>query len=205
LLLLGLLDEFPQLNIINDAVYDHIHRANVKRPVSIFALANSEQRKRVFEVNSLAKSYAYPAIRSGWAVGDGSIIASMQELKDPMLGPLNNIAQLVAISALAHTEPNYHDRVNKIYDERLKLVHDKLHKITGFGTRIPDGAFYYFADFSGVKHINVNEIVKKLADRNIKVASGTKFGAPNCIRINCGANEKILSAICNAIVDICRS
>lgn len=207
LMLLSLLDEFPQLNIINDAVYDHIHRADVKRPISIFALANIEQRKRVYEVNSLAKSFSYPAIRAGWAVGDKDIIAAIQETKDPMLGPLNNIAQLVTISALNYTkklEPGYHKKVNEIYDERLKLVHDKLHKIKGFHTEMPAGAFYYFADFSGVKHINVNEIVKKLADQNIKVASGTKFGAPNHIRINCAANEKQLASICDAIVEICK-
>ena len=201
--LLELLEEFPQLNIINDAVYDHIYRANAPLPISIFALANIAQSARVFEVNSLAKSYSYPAIRAGWAVGAEAIIAAIQETKDPMLGPLNNIAQLVTISALKYTGEDYHAKVNAVYDARLKLVHEKLHQIQGFKTKMPEGAFYYFADFTGVK-LTADEIVKAVAAKNIKLAAGAKFGAPNCIRINCGAHEDALEKICDAIVEACR-
>ncbi len=201
--LLGLLEEFPQLNIINDAVYDHIYRHETKKPVSIFTIANASQRKRVFEVNSLAKSYSYPAIRAGWAVGDEAVMAAIQETKDPMLGPLNNIAQLVTISALKYTPEDYHKKVNAVYDERLKMVHDKLHMIKGFKTKMPAGAFYYFADFSGLE-ITAEQIVKKLAGQGIKLSYGGKFGAPNCIRINCGAKPETLEKICDAIIAACK-
>ena len=183
-------------------MYDHIYRADAPRPISIFALADEAQSKRVFEVNSLAKSYSYPAIRAGWAVGDEAVMAFIQETKDPMLGPLNNIAQLVTISALKHTRRNYHADGNFIYDERLKLVHEKLRRIKGFKTKMPAGAFYYFADFSGLE-ITAEEIVKQCAARNIKLSWGAKFGAPDCIRINCGAKPEVLGKICDAIVEIC--
>jgi aspartate aminotransferase len=201
--LLELVDEFPWLNIINDAVYDHILRAKTAKPANIFALSNVTQKQRVFEVNSLAKAFAYPAIRAGWAIGDEKVIAEIQESKDPILGPLNNIAQLVTISALVHTPSDYPDSIRKIYDARLKLVHDKLHQIKNFKSEIPPAAFYYWADFTGV--IAVKDLAQKLKARNILVSEGAKFGEPNCIRINCGASDEALTKICDAIVDICAS
>jgi aspartate aminotransferase len=199
--LLGLIDEFPNLNIINDAVYDHILRAGVAKPTNIFALGNNAEKKRVFEVNSLAKAYAYPAIRAGWAIGEERVIAEIQESKDPILGPLNNIAQLVTISALVHTPSDYLEKVKAVYDRRMKLVHDKLHQIKGFESEIPPAAFYYWADFSGV--IDVKDLIHKLKAKNILLSDGAKFGDPNCIRINCGASDEALTAICDAIVETC--
>ena len=203
--LLTFLDEFPNLNIINDTVYDHILRKGITNPMNMFALATDAERKRVFEVSSLAKSYAYPAIRAGWAIGDEEVIGEIQESKDPILGPLNNIAQLVTISALVHTPADYLDKMKDVYDRRLKLVHDKLHQIKGFSSEIPQAAFYYWADFSGVKDITVKEISAQLKNRNIYVSEGAKFGNANCIRINCGASDEALSKICDAIVEICTS
>jgi aspartate/methionine/tyrosine aminotransferase len=199
--LLGLIDEFPRLNIINDAVYDHILRVGVAKPVNIFALGNNIEKKRVFEVNSLAKAYAYPAIRAGWAIGEEKVIAEIQESKDPILGPLNNIAQLVTISALKHTPSDYLENVKAVYDRRLKLVHDKLHQIKGFKSEIPLAAFYYWADFSGV--IEVKDLIHQLKAKNILLSDGAKFGDANCIRINCGASDEALITICDAIVETC--
>lgn len=200
--LLDLVDEFPNLNIINDAVYDHILRAGVAKPANIFAMGNAAEKKRVFEVNSLAKAYAYPAIRAGWAIGEESVIAEIQESKDPILGPLNNIAQLVTISALVHTPSDYLEKVTAVYDRRMQLVHDKLHQIEGFKSEVPPAAFYYWADFSGV--IEVKDLIRELKAKNILLSEGAKFGEPNCIRINCGASDEALIAICDAIVEVCR-
>jgi aspartate aminotransferase len=176
-------------------------RVGIPKPTNIFALANSAEKKQVFEVNSLAKSYAYPAIRAGWAIGEEKVIAEIQESKDPILGPLNNIAQLVTISALVHTPSDYLEKVKAVYDRRMKLVHDKLHQIKGFKSEVPQAAFYYWADFSGV--IEVKDLVHKLKAKNILLSEGAKFGEPNCIRINCGASDEALTITCDAIVECC--
>ncbi len=203
--LLKILDENPQLNIINDAVYDQILRKGIAKPASIMTLANPQQRKRVFEVDCLAKSFAYPAIRAGWAIGDAEVMGAIQEGKDPMHGPLNNIAQLVVISALSFTprlRPAYHEEVNAIYDRRLNYVHEKLSQIEGFKSQVPPATFYYWADFSGV--IPAQELIAELAKRDILVSNGKNFGDENCIRLNCGATAEVLGMICDEIVNICR-
>ena len=204
--LLELLNNFPNLHIINDSIYDRIIRRPDLPPANLFALANKVQRKRVFDVNGLSKFYAYPGIRAGWLISDAEEIHKLQEYKDAQLGPLNNEAQLTIIAALEMTEkltPYFFDQVNKVYNERLEFVHKKLHQIKGFKSEIPPGSFYYWADFSNL-NINVKKMVDELAAKNIYLAWGGKFGAPKCIRINCGAKAQNLNMICDGIIEFCR-
>ena len=203
--LLGLLHEFPQLHIINDSIYDRVVRDSSIHPPNIFALANAEERKRVFEVNALSKFYSYPAIRAGWLISDATEIELIQEAKDAQIGPLNNIAQLLIIAALELTPkliPDYFEQVNRVYNARLRLVHEKLQQIKGFKSGIPAGSFYYWADFSGLD-INVKQLVDELARENIFLSWCGKFGDDNCLRINCGAKQEELGIICDAIVNYC--
>lgn len=205
--LLALSDEFPNLHIINDSIYDRVVRDSTIHPPNIFALANKKQRKKVFEVNALSKFYSFPAIRAGWLISDPEVIAEIQEMKDAQFGPLNNVGQLLLIAALKMTTqliPDYFEQVNEIYNARLRLVHEKLQQIKGFKSSIPAGSFYYWADFSGLD-IDVKEMVDTLAKQDIHLSYGAKFGDPNCIRINCGAKAKDLAVICDAIVEFCRN
>ncbi len=203
--ILKLLHKFPNLHVINDSIYDRVVRDQTIHPPNIFALATHDERKRVFEVNALSKFYSYPAIRAGWLISDADEIAQIQEVKDAQFGPLNNVAQLMIIAALKLTPeliPHYFAQVNEVYNARLELVHKKLHQIKGFTSKIPQGAFYYWADFSGTG-IATPEIIQALEAKNIFVASGAKFGDANCIRINCGAKANELAIICDNIVEIC--
>jgi len=204
--ILRLLHEFPNLHVINDSIYDRVVRDSTIHPPNIFALANAKERKRVFEVNALSKFYSYPAIRAGWLISDPEEVAKIQEVKDAQFGPLNNIGQLLLIAALEMTTkliPDYFEQVNQVYNARLRLVHEKLQQIKGFKSTIPAGAFYYWADFSGLK-VDVKEMVEALTNKNIFLSWGGKFGAPNCIRINGGAKAKDLAVICDSIVEFCR-
>lgn len=199
--LLGLLDEFENLHIINDSIYDRILRDPAAKVPNVFALANETQRKRVYETNALSKAYSYPAIRAGWLIGDPSEIAEIQEYKDAQFGPLNNLAQLVVIAALEITPvkiADYAKQVNDIYTQRLQFVHNKLSQVTAFEGNIPPGAFYYWADFS-----KIPTMAAELEERGIFVSVGKKFGASGFIRINCGAKIEVLEVIADNMVEIC--
>lgn len=202
--LLGLLHEFPNLHIINDSIYDRVVRDSTIHPPNIFALASMDERKRVFEVNALSKFYSYPAIRAGWLISDPEEVAKIQEVKDAQFGPLNNVAQLLIIGALEITTkliPDYFEQVNKVYNSRLRLVHEKLQQISNFKSSIPAGSFYYWADFSNL--VSAKELVDSLTKKYIFLSWGAKFGDENCIRINCGAKAKYLAIICDEIVEFC--
>ena len=114
---------------------------------------------------------------------------------------------MAIIAALEFTPkliPDYFEQVNAVYNARLNLVHEKLHQIKGFTSEIPQGSFYYWANFSSLG-INTKEMVEVLAQQNIMLSWGGKFGMPDGVRINCGAKTQDLAVICDAIVEFCRS
>lgn len=207
---LKLMTEFPRLNVVYDSIYAPIIREPGIKVPNIFAMAagNEELQSRIYVVDALSKSYAWPSRRAGWVIAySEEEIKSIQVYKDAQFGPVVHEAQMAVISALEFTPkiiPGYFDEVNRIYNARLELVHKKLHQIEGFIGEIPPGAIYYWANFSKMKNFHASDVVQAAAERGIALSPGMKFGEGDHIRINCGARATELEIICDNIIDICR-
>jgi aspartate aminotransferase len=87
--------------------------------------------------------------RVGWMVGPEDVIKGAANLQSHLTSNVNNIAQRAALAALTGpSEPIEEFRV--AFDRRRKLMVDELSKITGFEVPTPQGAFYVYADVTGV-------------------------------------------------------
>jgi aspartate aminotransferase len=133
--------------VIADEIYQNLVYDGVKATSIVEAVpALAEQ---TVLVNGVAKSFAMTGWRVGWMVGPEDVIKGAANLQSHLTSNVNNIAQRAALAALTGpSEPIEEFRV--AFDRRRKLMVDELSKITGFEVPTPQGAFYVYADVTGV-------------------------------------------------------
>ncbi|UCR87910.1 pyridoxal phosphate-dependent aminotransferase [Mycetocola spongiae] len=133
--------------VISDEIYQNLTYDGV-RAVSILeavpALAN-----QTLLVNGVAKTYAMTGWRVGWTVGPADAIKAITNLQSHLSGNVNNIAQRAAIAALTGPQDDV-EAMRVAFDRRRKTIVAELNKISGVSVPTPEGAFYVYADVTGL-------------------------------------------------------
>jgi aspartate aminotransferase len=100
-------------------------------------------------VNGVAKTYAMTGWRVGWTVGPADAIKALSNLQSHLSGNVNNIAQRAAIAALTGPQDDV-ETMRLAFDRRRTVIVEELNKIDGFSVPTPQGAFYVYADVTGL-------------------------------------------------------
>src|SRR5690606_27126758 len=104
---------------------------------------------RTILVNGVAKTYAMTGWRVGWMVGPADVIKAAANLQSHLTSNVNNVAQLGAVEALNGPQDAVAEML-AAFDVRRKTIVTELSKIPGFSVPTPKGAFYVYADVSGL-------------------------------------------------------
>src|SRR6058998_250098 len=118
------------------------------RHVSIASLG-PEIKARTLVVNTCSKAYAMTGWRIGYAAGPRELIRAMTDVQSQMTSNASSVAQWAAVEALAGSQ----DDVGKMaaeFDRRRHLIVDGLNTLDGVSCVMPKGAFYAFANVSGL-------------------------------------------------------
>jgi aspartate aminotransferase len=118
------------------------------RHVSI-ASFGPEIKARTLTVNTCSKAYAMTGWRIGYAAGPRELIRAMTDVQSQVTSNPSSVAQWAAVEAL--TGPQ--DEVAKMageFDRRRRLVIAGLNALPGVRCVMPKGAFYAFANVSGL-------------------------------------------------------
>jgi len=131
-------------------------------------------KERTIVLDGFSKSYAMTGWRLGFAAGPADIIAAMVKIhQHTMLSP-SSVAQMAAIDALRHGEPDIEKMVAE-YDARRKVLIAGLNRI-GLTCHEPQGAFYAFPSIK-ITGLTSEEFVEKvLLEEKILVLPGSLFG-----------------------------
>ena len=100
-------------------------------------------------VNGVAKTYAMTGWRVGWMVSPADITTAASNLQSHLSSNVSNISQRAAIAALTGDQ-SIVDDMKKAYARRRNLMVAELSKIDGFVVPEPGGAFYVYADVTGL-------------------------------------------------------
>jgi aspartate/methionine/tyrosine aminotransferase len=176
--------------VITDEIYEHLTYGDAKfhsLPVVCPAIAD-----KTIVVNGVAKTYAMTGARVGWIIANPAVIKAATNLQSHATSNVNNIAQKAALAAVAGSL-DVVDEMKVAYDRRRKTIVRMLNEIPGVTCIEPEGAFYAFANFTGVLNrdyagtmvTSTLELAAAALDQaKIAIVPGEAFGAPGYIRFS---------------------
>ena len=188
--------------IVSDECYEALTFEG--RHVSI-ASFGSEVKARTVVVNTCSKAYAMTGWRIGYAAGPRELIRAMTDVQSQVTSNPSSIAQWAAVEAL--TGPQ--DEVAKMageFDRRRGLVIAGLNALPGVRCVMPRGAFYAFANVSGLfgrtwQHREGAVALKSsldvtsflLEEARVAVVPGKDFGSDAHVRLSYATSDALIS------------
>jgi (5-formylfuran-3-yl)methyl phosphate transaminase len=131
---------------------------------------------RAFVLNGFSKLYAMTGWRLGYLIAPREFIRPLQKIHQNFFISANSMAQWAGIAALTQAQADV-ARMRDLYNQRRKVIIDRLKKM-GFGLAVePTGAFYVLANakaFHGDSYKLAFDILKKA---RVGVTPGIDFGS----------------------------
>ncbi len=171
--------------IYGELVYDGF------RHVSPTAIA-PDLRERMVLVDGVSKSYAMTGWRIGWSIAPKALARACDVVQSQSTTNPSAVAQHAAVAALEGPQ----DEVAKMrasFQARRDAMVSGLNSLPGVKCRVPEGAFYAFADCRGLYGLswkgkpiaNDEDIAFFLLDvAHVAAVPGGAFGAPGYVRFS---------------------
>ncbi|MDK6251639.1 pyridoxal phosphate-dependent aminotransferase [Alloscardovia omnicolens] len=178
--------------VISDEIYEHMtyDDAETARIGSLVP----EVRDRLIVLNGVAKTYAMTGWRVGWLLAPAEVAKAATKLQGHMTSNVSNVPQRAAVSAIAG-DLSAVAAMREAFDRRRHAIVSALNELPGVSCEMPKGAFYAFADFTGLlgkplgKNGTVCENTVQLAalildEVHVAAVPGEGFSAPGYIRFS---------------------
>ena len=181
--------------IYADLVYDgfqHVSAAKIAEDV----------RDRIIVIDGVSKTYAMTGWRIGWSITNEVIAKALDKVQGQSTTNPTAIAQLAALAAITGSQEEV-AKMRATFEKRRKAMVEGLNSVEGIKCRMPEGAFYAFADCRGLygipykgKTIQSDEDVAFFLLENAHVAAvpGGAFGAPGYVRFSYANSEERIAA-----------
>ena len=193
--------------IYEKIVYDHYQHINI-------ASLSPELKPLVLTVNGVSKAYSMTGWRIGYTVGPSEIIKAMEKIQSQSTSNPTSISQKAAIVALEKGDPFTREMVTE-FEQRRRVMVDRLNKIAGVKCFLPPGAFYAFPNISsyfgkmgrvGTIQNSIDMANYLLEEAHVAVVAGEPFGDDRFIRLSYATGmdkiKKGLDQIENALLKL---
>lgn len=193
-----LIDFFYKKNIL--VVVDDCYRKIIYTDQEYPAPMNlvPAARELVAVVSSLSKTFAMTGWRIGYSIVSETLAAAMTKIQEHSTSNPCSISQKAAVEALGGDQSVVQSMVAE-YRQRRDYFARRVDDIGHITYALPDGAFYFFADFSydiaNKKFQDDNQLAMDILEKlNIILVPGSAFGAPNHLRISYATSLKDIRA-----------
>ena len=184
--------------IVSDECYEALTFEG--RHVSVASFGDAV-KARTIVVNTCSKAYAMTGWRIGYAAGPRAIIRAMTDVQSQVTSNPSSLAQWAAVEALNGPQ----DEVAKMageFDRRRRLIIEGLNALPGVRCVMPKGAFYAFANVSGLLGKRVpggaplagsGDVASFLLDEaRVAVVPGADFGSDAHIRMSYATSAELI-------------
>ncbi len=184
--------------IISDEIYSRLVYDNFEF-TSLLTIA-PELKDRMLIVDGVSKTYAMTGWRIGWILGPRAVVEAAEVLQGQSTTNPTAIAQYAALTALTCDQAPV-EAMRKEFEVRRNLLIDGLNKIAGVHCRMPQGAFYAFADVrEWVGHRHKGQLLEDdvaiarwlLDAAECAVVPGSAFGAPGFLRLSYATSRELI-------------
>ncbi|UZG55115.1 pyridoxal phosphate-dependent aminotransferase [Rhodococcus opacus] len=138
------------------------------------ALQIPELVERTLYCQTFSKSYAMTGWRVGYLAGSSAVIAACARVHNSNNGSVNTAVQRAALTALTDCADDV-AAMREAYRARRILMRDALAQVPGLEVGDPEGAFYFFPQYSA--DVPSVEVVRILREHGVAVRPGSEFGA----------------------------
>ncbi|WP_369790261.1 aminotransferase class I/II-fold pyridoxal phosphate-dependent enzyme [Rouxiella sp. WC2420] len=202
--------EAPHVLIMADDIYEHICHA----PAKFVTLAQIEPRlfDRILTVNGVSKGYSMTGWRIGYAGGPEWLISAMQILQSQSTSNPSSISQAATVAALEQ-DNGFLAEWREILDTRRQKIMACINSIDGLSADLPPGAFYVFANCSGMlgKTTPAGSVIENDVDfveylldaAHVATLQGSAFGASSYLRIAYAIDDNRLNEACERMIKAC--
>jgi aspartate aminotransferase len=188
--------------LVSDECYESLTFEG--RHLSVASLA-PEIKARTIVVNTCSKAYAMTGWRIGYAAGPRELIRAMTDVQSQVTSNPSSVAQWAAVEALSGPQ----DEVAKMageFDRRRRLIVGGLNALPGVSCVMPKGAFYAFANVSGLfgrtwsqgsarttlkSSLDVTSFLLEAA--RVAVVPGVDFGSDAHVRMSYATSDALIS------------
>jgi len=196
--LVEVIEKYPDLYILSDEIYEYITYG-----IDHVSLGSFESIfDRVITVNGFSKGFAMTGWRLGYiASADGDLIKLCGKLQGQITSGANAFAQTGAVAALTEDLTPTMD-MRDAFLQRRNMVYEKLEAIDGIKTPMPDGAFYFYPDFSAFlgKKAPDGQVIRDIdqfclymiEEEGLAMVTGSAFGTNTHARISYAYSTEIL-------------
>lgn len=178
--------------VVSDEIYEHLNYDGAR--TAYIGQVVPEVRDQLIVLNGVAKTYAMTGWRVGWLVAPEPVAKAAAKLQGHMTSNVANVPQRAAIAAVGGDLDVVY-AMREAFDVRRKAIVAALNAIDGVHCPTPTGAFYAFADVSGLlnRPLGVNgsvatssaELAAMLLDEaHVAAVPGEAFGAPGYLRFS---------------------
>jgi len=181
------LENFPQVIIATDDMYEHIYWGS--EPFVSFAQACPHLYDRTVTINGVSKAYAMTGWRIGYCGGPAGIVKAMKNIQSQSTSNPASISQRAAVAAL-QGDQSCLTEMSRAFKQRHDFVVHGLNQVHGFQCLPADGAFYAFPDVSqaiestpGVSN-DVQFAEFLLKEAGVALVPGSAFGAEGYLRLS---------------------
>ncbi len=190
-------------------IFDEIYEKLIFDTKKHFCMLNVDNIKdNIISINGVSKTYAMTGWRIGYAVANEAITDAAHKIQSHMTSNPNSIAQKAAVEAILGDQAEI-ERMRKIFEERRDAGYKLIKKIPRTVCYKPDGAFYFFVDFSAYlglkfkgKAIKTNDDLCDFFISELKVAAitGSAFGSDKHIRFSFATSNERFAEGMNRII-----
>jgi len=186
--------------IYGELVYDGFQH------VSVPAIA-PDLRDRTVVISGVSKTYAMTGWRIGWSITPTDLARMLDMVQSQSTTNAAAVAQAAASAALVGPQDEVW-AMRAAFERRRNLMIDGLRSIPGVTCRLPEGAFYAFADVRGLYGLPYNGTTTQsdldvamwlLEEAHVASVGGTPFGAPGYVRFSYACSEDDIEAGIEAI------
>ncbi|HVK71240.1 MAG TPA: pyridoxal phosphate-dependent aminotransferase [Polyangium sp.] len=166
------------------------------RHVSVPAIAE-DLRSRTIVISGVSKTYAMTGWRIGWSITPPELSKVLDVVQSQSTTNAAAVAQVAAAAALSGPQDAVRDMRDAFAKRRDRMV-EGLRSIPGVRCRMPEGAFYAFADVRGLYGIpyksgtiqtDLDVAMWLLEEAHVASVAGTPFGAPGYVRFSYACSE----------------
>ncbi|UVK48272.1 pyridoxal phosphate-dependent aminotransferase (plasmid) [Mesorhizobium sp. AR07] len=208
--LADVLRRHPHVYILSDDIYEKLVYGVAR--FATMASAAPDLFDRTITVNGVSKTNAMTGWRVGYGAGPIELIKAINVIQGQTTSHTSSISQYAAIEAIAGDQ-SYVPVFRAEFEKRRNLVVARLNAAPGLSCTVPDGAFYLFANCTGVlgRVTAAGKVVETdtdfamylLEDAGVAVVPGSGFLASPYIRISYASSIEDLTTACDRIIAAC--
>lgn len=166
------LQKWPNATILSDEIYD-VMTYDGEEHVSL--LTFEEIRDRLIVLNGWSKTWAMTGWRMGWSIWPNALYEKARKLAVNSWSCVNAPSQFAAIAAIDGPQDAV-AAMMEAFNNRRRLVVEKVNEIDGMSCITPKGAFYAFPNISDTGW-KAKELASQLLEKEgVALIGGPDFG-----------------------------